>query len=64
MNHPNGVYGYAGFYGMCLITNSWNVFILAVFSHICHLLFIYYVERSPPPSYFLSTLSFSQHRTC
>ena len=45
MNHPNGVYGYAGFYGMALISHSWNIFFLAIFSHVCHLLFIYYVER-------------------
>ena len=44
LNNPDCVTGYAGQYGLALICQSWVVFTLAAFSHICHIIFLNLVE--------------------
>ena len=44
LNNPDCVTGYAGQYGLALICQSWVIFILAAFSHVCHIVFLNLVE--------------------
>ena len=44
LNNPENWVGQAGMYGIALMASSWSVFFLSIFSHLCHLLFIRYVE--------------------
>ena len=45
LNNPDSVTGFAGYYGMALVSSSWFVFALAVFSHACNFLFVELVEK-------------------
>eukprot|EP00727_Mastigamoeba_balamuthi_P008113 m51a1_g3922 putative phosphatidylethanolamine n-methyltransferase (709) ;mRNA; r:180021-182700 len=45
MDNPDAVVGYAGFYGMALIAESRTMLVLAMFSQLCHFLFVVFVER-------------------
>ncbi|KAG1474918.1 hypothetical protein G6F56_000049 [Rhizopus delemar] len=44
LNNPEKIIGQAAFWGMTLIANNGTIFGLAIFSHICNILFIHYVE--------------------
>jgi phosphatidylethanolamine N-methyltransferase len=44
LNNPEAVVGYAGYYGLAVISNSTIVFLLALFAHGCHFVFVRYVE--------------------
>jgi len=44
LNNPENVTGFAGFYGMSLISSNWIVYALALFSQICNFLFCKYVD--------------------
>jgi len=44
LNNPDCVTGYAGLYGLALMTRSWTVFGLAVMSHLMNVLFLNLVE--------------------
>src|SRR5690554_1148131 len=46
MNNPDSVTGFAGYYGLALISDSWTVFALALFSQGSNYLFVRYVERN------------------
>ena len=43
-NNPDCVTGFAGYYGLALISGSWFVFALALFSQACNYLFVLWVE--------------------
>lgn len=43
-NNPDCVTGFAGYYGLALISGSWLVFALALFSQTCNYLFVLWVE--------------------
>ena len=45
LNNPESVTGFAGFYGLALITGSWVVLGIAFFGQVCHALLVEYVER-------------------
>jgi hypothetical protein len=45
INNPECVTGYAGYYGLALISNSWPLYALAIVSQIANFLFMMYVER-------------------
>lgn len=45
INNPECVTGYAGYYGLALISNSWTIYALAIVSQITNFLFMMYVER-------------------
>ncbi|PWW72474.1 phosphatidylethanolamine N-methyltransferase [Tuber magnatum] len=45
LNNPERLIGSAGIWGMVLITSSQEIFMLGLFSHVCLLLFIQFVER-------------------
>ncbi|KAF7723905.1 phosphatidylethanolamine N-methyltransferase [Apophysomyces ossiformis] len=44
LNNPEKIMGHAAFWGMTLITNSWTIFGLALFSQVSSFLFLHYVE--------------------
>ncbi|KAG0168996.1 phosphatidylethanolamine N-methyltransferase [Apophysomyces sp. BC1034] len=44
LNNPEKIMGHAAFWGMTLMTNSWTIFGLALFSQISSFLFLHYVE--------------------
>jgi phosphatidylethanolamine N-methyltransferase len=44
LNNPETVTGYAGYYGLALISASFPVFALALFGQACNLIFVRYVE--------------------
>jgi len=44
INNPDSVTGFAGYYGLALLSDSWNIFTLALFSQAAHFLFVRYVE--------------------
>ncbi|CEG82867.1 Putative Phosphatidylethanolamine N-methyltransferase Short=PEAMT [Rhizopus microsporus] len=44
LNNPEKIMGQAAFWGMALIANNSVVFTLAIFSQLCNILFIQYVE--------------------
>jgi len=44
INNPDSVTGFAGYYGLALLSDSWTIFGLALFSQAAHLLFVRYVE--------------------
>eukprot|EP00033_Pygsuia_biforma_P001673 GCRY01001877.1.p1 GENE.GCRY01001877.1~~GCRY01001877.1.p1 ORF type:complete len:624 (+),score=122.42 GCRY01001877.1:185-2056(+) len=43
-NNPESTLGFAGYYGVAIISQDWVVFAFALFSHSMHLLFVQYVE--------------------
>jgi len=45
INNPECVTGYAGYYGLALISNNWTIYALALISQIANFLFLMYVER-------------------
>lgn len=45
INNPELVTGFAGYYGLALISNSWTIYALALLSQIANFLFLMYVER-------------------
>jgi len=45
INNPECVTGFAGYYGLALISNSWTIYALALLSQIANYLFLMYVER-------------------
>lgn len=45
LNNPESVTGCAGFYGFSLMSGSWTMFALALFSQVCNLAFEHYVEK-------------------
>ncbi|KAI8980834.1 phospholipid methyltransferase-domain-containing protein [Pilobolus umbonatus] len=45
LNNPEKIMGHAAFWGMTLIANNGFIFGLALFSQICNILFIHYVEE-------------------
>jgi len=45
INNPECVTGYAGYYGLAMISNSWTIYALALISQIANFLFLMYVER-------------------
>lgn len=45
INNPECVTGYAGYYGLALISNSWTIYALALVSQIANFMFLTYVER-------------------
>ncbi|CAZ82393.1 unnamed protein product [Tuber melanosporum] len=45
LNNPELLVGSAGIWGIVLITSSQEIFMLGLFSHVCLLLFIEFVER-------------------
>ena len=45
LNNPERLIGCAALWGMVLITSSAPILLLALFSHVCTLLFIHFVER-------------------
>lgn len=45
VNNPEIVTGFAGYYGLALISNSWTIYALALLSQIANYLFLMYVER-------------------
>lgn len=45
INNPDSVTGFAGYYGLALISDSWTMFTLALFSQAAHFLFVRYVEH-------------------
>lgn len=44
LNNPDCVTGYAGQYGLALISQNWTIFLLAVFSHVLNIIFLNLVE--------------------
>jgi phosphatidylethanolamine N-methyltransferase len=44
LNNPETVTGYAGYYGLALISASFPVFAMALFGQACNLVFVRYVE--------------------
>ncbi|KAG1463317.1 hypothetical protein G6F55_002468 [Rhizopus delemar] len=44
LNNPEKIIGQAAFWGMTLIANNGTIFGLAIFSQVCNILFIHYVE--------------------
>ncbi|CEP14983.1 hypothetical protein [Parasitella parasitica] len=44
LNNPEKIMGHAAFWGMTLIANNGTIFTLALFSQICNVLFLQYVE--------------------
>ncbi|KAI8373027.1 phospholipid methyltransferase-domain-containing protein [Radiomyces spectabilis] len=44
LNNPEKVMGHAAFWGMTLMTNSWIIYGLTLFSQISNFLFLHYVE--------------------
>ncbi|KAI8645821.1 phospholipid methyltransferase-domain-containing protein [Parasitella parasitica] len=44
LNNPEKIMGHAAFWGMTLIANNGTIFALALFSQICNVLFLQYVE--------------------
>ena len=48
-NNPDCVTGFAGYYGLALISGSWLVFALALFSQSCNYLFVLWVETYALP---------------
>eukprot|EP00003_Mantamonas_plastica_P003950 TRINITY_DN130_c0_g2_i2.p1 TRINITY_DN130_c0_g2~~TRINITY_DN130_c0_g2_i2.p1 ORF type:complete len:224 (-),score=73.78 TRINITY_DN130_c0_g2_i2:22-693(-) len=45
MNNPESVTGFAGYYGLYLMSGSWVVLSLALFSQFCNFLFLTFVEH-------------------
>lgn len=45
LNNPEKIMGHAAFWGMTLIANNGTIFALALFSQICNVLFLQYVEE-------------------
>ena len=45
LNNPESVTGCAGFYGFSLMSGSWTMFALALFSQVCNLAFEHFVEK-------------------
>jgi len=45
LNNPENVVGFAGFYGIALITNSWTVCGLAFFTQACQFIVSEYIEK-------------------
>jgi len=44
INNPDSVTGFAGYYGLALLSDSWTIFALALFSQAANFLFVRYVE--------------------
>jgi len=44
LNNPENVTGFAGYYGVAIISTNWILFALALFSQICNYLFCKYVD--------------------
>ncbi|KAI9244726.1 phospholipid methyltransferase-domain-containing protein [Sporodiniella umbellata] len=44
LNNPEKIIGQAAFWGMTLIANNGTIFLLTIFSHVCNMLFLHYVE--------------------
>jgi len=44
-NNPDSVTGFAGYYGLSMISNSWSVFALTLFAQGTHQLFVHFVEQ-------------------
>lgn len=44
LNNPDCITGYMGLYGTSLICRSFTIFVLALISHACQLIFLYLVE--------------------
>ncbi|KAI8071672.1 phospholipid methyltransferase-domain-containing protein [Gongronella butleri] len=45
LNNPEKIIGNSGFWGMTLMTNHWMIYVLALFSQLCNILFLQYVEE-------------------
>ena len=60
LNNPENVTGYAGFYGLALISASFPVFALALFGQICNQIFIRKVEACASLSLRISLPLFSK----
>lgn len=45
LNDPDSVMGFAAHYGLSLLSGSWAVFALALFSQLCNLLFVQFIEK-------------------
>lgn len=45
VNNPETVMGFAGYYGLAILSHSLVVFLLAVFAHACQIAFVRYVEQ-------------------
>jgi phosphatidylethanolamine N-methyltransferase len=45
LNNPDSIVSYAGLYGLALMSRSWTIFMLAAFSQILNLVFLYVVEK-------------------
>ncbi len=45
VNNPDNTTGFAGYYGLALLSDSWVIFALALFSQAAHSIFVGYVER-------------------
>ncbi len=45
VNNPDTTTGFAGYYGLALLSDSWVIFMLALFSQIASSLFVHYVEQ-------------------
>ncbi len=45
MNNPESVIGFAGYYGLALFAESWDIFLLALFCQVSNYLFVVLVER-------------------
>jgi len=44
INNPDSTTGFAGYYGLALLSDSWTIFALALFSQVANFLFVRYVE--------------------
>eukprot|EP00762_Andalucia_godoyi_P005279 ANDGO_06773.mRNA.1 Phosphatidylethanolamine N-methyltransferase len=45
VNNPETVMGFAGYYGLAILSHSFVVFGLAVFAHACQIAFVHWVEQ-------------------
>ncbi|GAM26451.1 hypothetical protein SAMD00019534_096260 [Acytostelium subglobosum LB1] len=45
LNNPDSVTGFAGYYGLSLISGSFTMFVLTISSHVANFLFVKYVEH-------------------
>jgi len=43
-NNPDSTTGFAGYYGLALLSDSWTIFALALFSQIANFMFVRFVE--------------------
>jgi len=46
INNPDSVTGFAGYYGLALLSDSWTIFALALFSQAANFLFVRFVETN------------------